>query len=83
MRGVDLMELPVDRALNVAYSMILPSDPKERYKTLEQLSRPLSGESPRSNKVDDPDDFWATAEEDGKAFMAAMGQQSAMLGGRR
>jgi hypothetical protein len=78
LRGVDLMSLPIDRALNVAFAWIMPSDPKERYKIETQLLRPLPGRSTR----DSEEEFWSTAREDGAAFMQAMSQQSSLMSGK-
>ena len=79
-KGVDLMSLPIDRALNVAFAWIMPSDPQERYKIETQLLRPLPGRAaPRDSEAE----FWSTAREDGAAFMQAMTQQSKVLSGKR
>lgn len=78
MRGVDLMALPIDRALNVAYAWIMPADPRERYKIETQLLRPLPGKPQQSPE----DEFWSTAREDGAAFLQAMSQQNSMLSGK-
>jgi hypothetical protein len=79
MRGVDLMSLPLDRALNVAYAWIMPADPQERFKVETQLLKPLPQQA---RAVDPEDDFWSTAREDGAAFMAAMANQTKLFGGK-
>lgn len=70
MRGVDLAELPIRRALNVLWAIALEGrDSKERSKTIAQLTRP----SPQ-RMMEKRDDFWAGHEEDAAAFrMAARG----------
>ena len=77
-KGVDLLALPLDRALNVIYSTLMSTakDDKERFRIENQLQRPIPG---LDKPQDDP--MWAHADTDGAAFLAAMGQQQMFLSG--
>jgi hypothetical protein len=67
MRGVDLDELPVGRALNVLWAFAMEGrDEKERSRLIYQLTRPTPARAARMR-----DDFWAGHEEDAAAFMTA------------
>ncbi|QYN17613.1 hypothetical protein [Amycolatopsis sp. DSM 110486] len=72
MQGIDFFSLPMDRALNVVYSVLMSSahEEKDRFRIESQLNQPIPGQVAR-----DRDDFWSTAEEDSRAFMAAMQQK--------
>lgn len=79
MKGVDLLELPLDRALNVLYALLMSTavDEKDRYKIESTLHRPLPGQVKHDQ---DDNDLWDHAADDGAAFMAAMTQQNTLLG---
>ncbi|WIX76013.1 hypothetical protein QRX50_31640 [Amycolatopsis carbonis] len=75
LQGIDFFGLPMDRALNVAYSVLMSSaqEEKDRFRIESQLNQPIAAQASR-----DRDDFWSTAEADGQAFMAAMTQQPSL-----
>ncbi|MDQ0376493.1 hypothetical protein [Amycolatopsis thermophila] len=79
-KGIDLLEVPLDRALNVVHALLMSTavEEKDRFKLESALNKPL----PIETAGDRRDDFWAGAESDGAAFLAAMGQGNSMLGGR-
>lgn len=65
--GIDLLDLPLDRAVNILYTMLMRNrDEKERAKMESDLTKPLAGEYVRQD-----DKVWGE-EAQGAAFLAAL-----------
>lgn len=70
LEGVDLLDLPFDRALNVVYAVLVRNkDDKERSKFENELTRPMRGEALPST-----DPLWGE-DAQGAMFLAAMNAQ--------
>lgn len=76
MRGVDWWGLPLDRALNVLWYLLMQNrGESERAALAFRLDQPLPHQVERGK-----DDFWAGHEEDGAAWERAAGQLAGLMG---
>ena len=76
MRGVDIWQLPLHRALNVLYALLAENrDEKERFKLQSQLDQPTPAQQERARE-----DIWWGHEQDAEAFAAAEKQLGGLLG---
>jgi hypothetical protein len=76
LRGVDIWQLPFDRALNVLYALLMEHrDEKDRMRLQAALDMPLPHQIARAR-----DDLWWNHEADAAAWTSAAGQLGGLMG---